>query len=347
MRAAFARSPRKSIRRASTELQIPRSTIHKIVHRRLHLCAFKIQLRHHIKPNDRRLRAHFAIEMLLRIENDNSCLDNIVFSDEATFLLCAKINNHKCRIWGSGNLHVIHEHERDTPKVNVWCGLTRNSVIEPFFFIEATVTGHVYLDMLQNSVIDQRPPGSIFQQDGAPPHYYRQVREFLNANFSDMWIGRGAGPLAWPSRSPDVIPLDFFLGFCEECVYQGNRPTILEELRGRITNAAALVTPQMLQNTWREVEYRLDVCRATQGAHIELHWPSSETRWVFMSSYVKVYVNNPLFTLEIITNFSILLAWTPFKMWSYDMWSLCFKAGSHLCVALRRVTLRTFFYNVF
>ncbi|KAJ4451575.1 hypothetical protein ANN_03044 [Periplaneta americana] len=47
------------------------------------------------------------------------------------------------------------------------------------------------------------------------------------------------------------------------------RANTLEELRQRITNVAALVTPQMPQNTWREVEYRLDVCRTTQGAHIE------------------------------------------------------------------------------
>ena len=200
VRTTFARSPRKSIRKASNELQIPRSTIHKI-----------IQLRRHIKPNDRPLRAHFAAEMLLRIENDSSYLNNIVFSDEATCHSCGKINKHNCRIWGSENPHVIHEHERDTPKVNVWCGLTRNSVIGPFFFIEATVTGHVYLDMLRNFVIDQLPPGSIFQQDTAPPHYHRQMRDFLNATFPDMWIGRG-GPFAWPPRSPDFTPLDFVSG---------------------------------------------------------------------------------------------------------------------------------------
>ena len=151
--------------------------------------------------------------------------------------------------------------------MNVWFGLIRNSVIGPFFIIEATVTGHG----LQNFVNDQLPPGSIFQQDGAPPHYHRQVRDFLNANFPDMWIRRG-GPLAWPCRSPNLTPLDFFFwAFVKNVVYQEDRPTTLEKLRARITNAAALVTPQMLQNTWREVEYHLDVCRATQGAHIELH----------------------------------------------------------------------------
>ena len=88
-----------SVNEETMELQIPRSTIHKIVHKRLLLCAFKIQLRHYIKPNDRPLRAHFAAEMLLRIENDYSYLDNIVFSDEATFHFCGKIHKHNCQIW--------------------------------------------------------------------------------------------------------------------------------------------------------------------------------------------------------------------------------------------------------
>ena len=109
-------------------------------------------------------------------------------------------------------------------------------------------------------------PRSIFQQDGVPPHYHRQVRDLLNANFPDMWIGRG-GHLVWPHRSPNLTLLDFFWGFVKHVVYQGDRSTTLEELRGHITNAAAHVTPQMLQKNWREVEYRLHVCRATQGVH--------------------------------------------------------------------------------
>jgi hypothetical protein len=37
----------------------------------------------------------------------------------------------------------------------------------------------------------------------------------------------------------------------------------------RIRDLVATVTPNMLQATWNEVEYRLDICRATKGAHIE------------------------------------------------------------------------------
>ena len=32
-----------------------------------------------------------------------------------------------------------------------------------------------------------------------------------------------------------------------------------------------LITPHMLINMWQELEYRLDICLATTGAHIEVH----------------------------------------------------------------------------
>ncbi|KAJ4446239.1 hypothetical protein ANN_12933 [Periplaneta americana] len=60
--------------------------------------------------------------------------------------------------------------------------------------------------------------------------------------------------------------------FMKNAVYQRDRANNLEDLRQRITNAAALVTPQIPQNNWREVEYRrLDVYSVAQGTHIELH----------------------------------------------------------------------------
>ena len=50
----------------------------------------------------------------------------------------------------------------------------------------------------------------FFQHDGAPPHYIRHVRDYLNQSFSNRWLGRG-GPVAWPPRSPDLMPLDYYL----------------------------------------------------------------------------------------------------------------------------------------
>ena len=43
----------------------------------------------------------------------------------------------------------------------------------------------------------------------------------------------------------------------------------LRTLTATITETIESVTSKMLQNTWRENKYRLDVFRATKGAHIK------------------------------------------------------------------------------
>jgi hypothetical protein len=55
--------------------------------------------------------------------------------------------------------------------------------------------GIVYLDMHQEFLIpqldeDDQERRIHFQQDGAPPHYLREVREYLNTRFPGRWIGR-------------------------------------------------------------------------------------------------------------------------------------------------------------
>jgi hypothetical protein len=40
---------------------------------------------------------------------------------------------------------------------------------------------------------------------------------------------------------------------------------VVADLRQRIVEAVELITPHMLINTWQEIEYRLDICRATNG----------------------------------------------------------------------------------
>lgn len=52
------------------------------------------------------------------------------------------------------------------------------------------------------------------QQDGAPSHYVRPVRDFSNLIYQRRWIGQD-GHIAWPPRSPDLIS-DFFMGLFEK-----------------------------------------------------------------------------------------------------------------------------------
>jgi hypothetical protein len=114
-----------------------------------------------------------------------------------------------------------------------------------------------------------RPYISMWAPVVAPPHFHIDVTTFLDETFPGRWVGRG-GPTVWPLRSPDLTPLDIFVwGFIKDVYSRKVRD--LADLRQRIIEAVELITPHMLINTWQELEYRLVICRATTGAHIEVY----------------------------------------------------------------------------
>lgn len=107
-----------------------------------------------------------------------------------------------------------------------------------------------------------------YQQDGAPPHFTTFVRHWLDENFPN-WIRRGSLVFEWPPRSPDLSSLDFFLwSYIKHLVYQV-QPKDLDELCARIKDAFASITPEILKKVHFDVLYRLHLCIAADGEHIE------------------------------------------------------------------------------
>ena len=53
--------------------------MHKVLHKRLPLHAYKVQLVSELKPHDRPQREAFATEILSRIDEDNDYLKHVVF----------------------------------------------------------------------------------------------------------------------------------------------------------------------------------------------------------------------------------------------------------------------------
>jgi len=86
---------------------------------------------------------------------------------------------------------------------------------------------------------------------------------FLDATFPNRWIG-GDGPTPWPPRSPDITPLSSFYGGMLRTKCFRHQFQILQIWKARITDCIARITEDMLENTWRETDYRLDVLRATK-----------------------------------------------------------------------------------
>ena len=87
----------------------------------------------------------------------------------------------------------------------------------------------------------------------------------------DSLIGGLVGPVLFNGllEAPGLTPLDFFLwGYVKNIVYS-ELIKYLQHLKHRITDAVATIMLEMIQRCWAKIDYRLDVCRATYGAHTE------------------------------------------------------------------------------
>ena len=62
----------------------------------------------------------------------------------------------------------------------------------------------------------------------------------------------------------------FYGGYVKDKVFSTPIRDITN-LKARITDAFATITEDMLENTWRETDYRLDVLRATKGGRVEVY----------------------------------------------------------------------------
>lgn len=90
--------------RVSAELNVSQSTLWRVLRKRLQLKAFAFQMEQAIKSTDKPL--HRAVY-----------INSLVFTDEATFYLCRKVNRHILRFWGAEKPQATFAHERDSPKI--------------------------------------------------------------------------------------------------------------------------------------------------------------------------------------------------------------------------------------
>jgi hypothetical protein len=85
-----------------------------------------------------------------------------------------------------------------------------------------------------------------------------------------------------PPRSPDITPCDFFLwGYVKDRVFVPPLSRDLADLKARIIAAVKNIDAPMLTRVWQELEYRIDVCRATRDARIEHPYVSKKNFFQF------------------------------------------------------------------
>jgi len=112
--------------------------------------------------------------------------------------------------------------------------------------------------------------------DNFPTRWCTSTLGFRFSSVFGCGISKQVGWERWSDTLATTIagylpPLtSFYGGNVKDEVFSTPVPDVTN-LKARITDVFATITEDMLENTWREVDYRLDVLRATKGAHVEVY----------------------------------------------------------------------------
>lgn len=272
--AAVQQNPHDSTRRISADSGLSQTTVWRILHdHKMH--PYKISLHQELSEDDYLHRINFCVWAQEKTNENPAFFRDILWTDEATFRSNGEVNRHNMRYWSFENPHwmrVVDNQRYWT--LNTWCGIIGNRIIGPHFF-DGNLNGDIYNDFLNNVLPDllMGLPQEVrermwLQQDGAPAHYAIAVRNTLDEQFPEKWIGRGA-TVNYPARSPDLTCLDYYLWGRLKCMVYVTKPTSRENMMERIRNAVASISPEEILRSVDDFRGRVELCIANDGKQFE------------------------------------------------------------------------------
>lgn len=276
VQASVDATPTTSTKRRSKELNIPETTLRRIIRIDLKLFPYKIQMAHKLNPADYVRRVNYGKWAVEMARNQSDFWQKIIMSDEAHFSLSGGVNKQNCRFYATENPQIIHEKPLYEQKVTVWCGICATMIIGPYFFENGagateTVNGDRYRAMITDFMMPIVRENDLedfwFQQDGATCHTSRATMDLLRPLFPGRIISKN-GDFDWPPRSPDLTPPDFYLwGYLKSKVYAG-KPETLAQLKDNIRNEIAAITPETLAKVMQNAEKRTNLSIKSKGQHL-------------------------------------------------------------------------------
>ena len=106
VRESTVRSPKKSIRRRSSELGLTKSTVQRIMKQDFNLYPYKLEIKQTLTDRNKEQRFQMCTWFNEMMENDEHWVGKIWFSDEAHFHLDGSVNRHNC-LFGALNLQTL------------------------------------------------------------------------------------------------------------------------------------------------------------------------------------------------------------------------------------------------
>ena len=160
----------------------------------------------------------------------------VIFTDESRFRLFHA--DGRIHVWREPRQALLQHHvqvsEHQGPSLHVWGGISYEGKTE-LVFLNTSVTGNVYRNVLQTHLLPfvqekhGGPSECILQDDNAAPH---------RAAVVDQWKQHAQlRTLRWPSKSPDMNPIEHVWSHMKRKIRQQSPPPQnLEQLRQEMKN---------------------------------------------------------------------------------------------------------------
>ena len=267
VQAAIEDNPKTSTRRLGDELNIPRTTVRRILKKDL-LKAWKPTFVQYLTEEDHQNRVECCTAILQKYSS-SQMRKRLFFSDECAIYAASEKKN--AVIWSNDNPHFGEQLQQH---VMIWAAMSEEYLIGPYF-IEGRMDTESYLQMLKGEFMPDLENRGIYeiahlQQDGAPPHTSRASREFLNTHFKDRWVGK-FGPVPWPARSPDLTSCDNALWGMMKRKVNHAKPKTKDDIKVAVRQAFEEIDGDkgLLQRIHNRTFRRLSLCINIQGLQVD------------------------------------------------------------------------------
>lgn len=199
------------------------------------------------------------------INRDANFWNSVVFSDEKVF---QSSHSGRVRVYRPRNCRFEERYVQQMRNsgrfsVNVWAWISAEGQ-GMCFRIDERLTGPVYRNILENVMLPsvrERFPGDnfIFQQDNAPVHTARIVRDWIEEN--------DINTLPWPARSPDLNPIENVWGYLVKKLQKRDiRPQNRDELWQTINQAWNELENYNMLNLVQSMNQRLQMVIDKNGS---------------------------------------------------------------------------------
>ena len=242
----------------------------KILRHQLECYPYKLSVTFQLNETDFERRMVLCSTLLAKGE---AFLRQVVWSDEAHFRLDGNVNRQNVRSWATEKPKKVVQMPLHSERVTVWAAFSCIYKVQLFFF-DSTINSERYVVLIKEHLLPylrahHRLRHCVYQHDWARPHVSNVALDTLTASFPAGIISQRQGLMAWPPRSPDLTPVDFFLwGYLKSKVYANPRPTTLAQLRARIAAEYEAIPQETIQKTVLSIVRRCRMCLLRGGQHL-------------------------------------------------------------------------------